>query len=91
MDKIRIGPVMENTVIRTLKLVDTPEEYVKNTTYGSLQGTVPPRRGILTEHFKVPKTNEVYPIYNEFMVPDGYKFLKVRSWYPCFYIDVILF
>ena len=30
MDKIRIGPVIENAVVRTLKLVDTPEEYVKN-------------------------------------------------------------
>ena len=30
MDKIRIGPVIENAVIRTLELVDTPEEYVKN-------------------------------------------------------------
>ena len=55
--------------------------------YGVLTGTVPKKDGVKTESFKVPKTNEVYPIYNEFNVPEGYKFIKVRSWYPSFYID----
>jgi LPXTG-motif cell wall-anchored protein len=59
----------------------------ENTTTGSLQGTVNPERGILTEHFKIPQTNQQYPIYNEFTIPDGYKFLTVRSWYPCFYFS----
>ena len=31
MDEIRIRPVIENTVVRTVTLVDTPEEYVENT------------------------------------------------------------
>jgi len=54
-------------------------------TYGTITGSLPSKE-ILTEHFEVPKTNNIYPIYNEFNVPEGYKFLKVRSWYPCFYI-----
>ena len=45
------------------------------------------KNGVLTENFEVPKTNQVYPAYNEFYVPDGYKFLKVRSWYPSFYFS----
>ena len=52
----------------------------------SLTGEVEVKE-ILTEHFEVPKTNEVYPQYNEFTVPDGYRFITVRSWYPCFYLD----
>lgn len=53
-----------------------------NVSTGTLTGTVSPEKGILTQHFDVPKTNEVYPIYNEFNVPQGYKLLTVRSWYP---------
>ena len=59
----------------------------QNTTTGTLTGTIEPKQGMLTEHFEVPKTNQQYPIYNEFTVPDGYKFLTVRSWYPCFYFS----
>ena len=63
---------------------DVPDEQVE----GSIDGFVPSEDGILEEHFEVPKTNEVYPQFNEFIVPDGYKFLKVRSWYPCFYLEL---
>lgn len=63
---------------------DTPE----NVTHGDLTGTLTPQEGVKTVHFEVPQTNKVYPIYNEFTVPEGYKFLTVRSWYPCFYFEV---
>ena len=64
------------------------ENYSKpnNITEGSLKGIVTPKE-VKKIHFEVPKTNEVYPIYNEFNVPEGYKLLKVRSWYPCFYFE----
>ncbi len=62
---------------------EKPEYMVTNKTTGTLSN----KDGILTEHFEVPKTNEVYPTYNEFSVPEGYKLLKVRSWYPSFYFD----
>ncbi len=56
-----------------------------NRTSGILTGKISPEKGKIEEHFEVPQTNEVYPIYHDFTVPEGYKFLKVRSWYPCFY------
>lgn len=59
----------------------------ENRTSGVLKGSIEPEQGVLTEHFEIPKTNQQYPIYNEFTVPDGYKFLTVRSWYPCFYFS----
>lgn len=64
------------------------EEYTipDNQTKGMINGSLEPKE-IKTEHFEVPQTNEVYPTYNEFFVPDGYKFMKVRSWYPCFYFE----
>jgi len=75
----------DNAVVAVIE--EKPERQ-ENKTYGSLSGTVSKENGIKTEHFEVPKTNEMYPIYNEFNVPEGYKFLKVRSWYPCFYLDM---
>jgi hypothetical protein len=63
---------------------EKPDKKITNTLYGTLTE----EEGVLTEHFEIPKTNEMYPIYNEFNVPEGYKFLKVRSWYPCFYLDI---
>jgi hypothetical protein len=70
-------------------VVPVQESYEKpdNSTHGSLTGTVTKEQGILTQHFEIPKTNEVYPEYKEFTVPEGYKLLKVRSWYPCFYFS----
>jgi hypothetical protein len=65
------------------------ESYKKpdNKTKGMLTGSLDPGDGTKTEHFEVPQTNDVYPIYNTFTVPESYKFLKVRSWYPCFYFE----
>jgi len=59
-----------------------------NQTHGTLTGTVTTQRGLLTQHFDVPQTHEIYPIYNEFTVPDGYKMLYIRSWYPSVYINL---
>ncbi len=69
-----------------IAVIEPTMEQPTNTTYGTLSGTVP-NRDIVKEHFEVPKTNKVYPTYHRFTVPEGYKFLKVRSWYPCFYLN----
>ncbi|MCJ2534255.1 MAG: hypothetical protein LN364_03360, partial [Candidatus Thermoplasmatota archaeon] len=69
-------------------VIEEKTEKQENKTQGALQGTVNKLDGIKTEHFEVEKTNEVYPIYNKFKVPEGYKFMTVRSWYPCFYLDI---
>ena len=69
-------------------VIEEKTEKHENKTQAALQGTVNKLDGIKTEHFEVPKTNEMYPIYNDFNVPEGYKFMKVRSWYPCFYLEL---
>ena len=65
------------------------EEFDKpnNKTQGMLSGTINPTEGTITKNFEVEQTNELYPIYNEFYVPDEYKFITVRSWYPSFYFE----
>ncbi len=65
---------------------EKPDEKPHNRTTGTREGMVTNQK-ILSYHFEVPQTNEKYPIYNNFDVPEGYKFIKVRSWYPCFYIS----
>lgn len=70
-----------------IAVIEEEFEEPNNTTSGEIGGSVSPANGILEEHFEVPQTNEVYPMYNEFYVPDNYKFLNVRSWYSCFYFE----
>jgi len=74
----------DNAIIAVIE--EKSSEKPDNITEGELTGTIE-NKEMLQEHFEVPQTNEKYPIYNEFIVPDDYKFIKVRSWYPCFYID----
>ncbi|HEC95108.1 MAG TPA: hypothetical protein ENI45_03985, partial [Thermoplasmatales archaeon] len=45
-------------------------------------------RDVKTLSFEIPKTNHIDPQYKEFDVPEGYKLIKVRSWYPCFYFGI---
>ncbi len=75
----------EDAVIAVIE--EKPDEKPDNITMGTRTGSIEYKE-ILQKHFEVPQTNEKYPIYNEFTVPNGYKFIKVRSWYPCFYVDV---
>jgi hypothetical protein len=74
----------KNAVIAVIQEIYQKPE---NKTAGTIENTLYPGSGMKTEHFEVPQTNEVYPQYNDFIVPEGYKFLKVRSWYPCFYLE----
>jgi hypothetical protein len=66
------------------------DEEFKESNYnfsGELSGTIHTKK-IKNEHFEVPQTNQLDPIYNEFNVPEGYKYLMARVWYPCFYSDL---
>jgi len=58
-------------------------------TSGDTTGKIPARK-IKTAHFEVPQTNQLDPIFNDFVVPKGYKYLRARVWYPCFYINIEL-
>ena len=54
---------------------------------GRLSGKIPAME-IKNVHFEVPQTNQLNPIYNSFEVPNGYKYLRARVWYPCVYIHI---
>ncbi len=40
---------------------------------------------IITERYTVNQVNQITPQFREFTVPSGYKYLKGRLWYPCYY------
>ena len=54
----------------------------------TLTGTFQTDREVKTESFQIPKTNKINPQYEEFVVPEGYKFLNARCWYPSFYFNI---
>ncbi len=55
---------------------------------GELDGEMSAKK-VKSEHFDgIPQSNQLNPIYNEFNVPEGYKYLKARAWYPCVYRKV---
>jgi len=76
----------ENAVISVIEKDFEESEYsVEN----ELSGEISPKN-IKYEHFEVPQTNQLDPIYNEFEVPTGYKYLKARVWYPSVYYQMDL-
>jgi hypothetical protein len=42
---------------------------------------------IKSQSIEIPQTNHLNPQYETFNVPEGYKFLRARSWYPSFYFS----
>ena len=64
------------------KMRDNTLEHYSNRIKGSLE----PKETI-RKHFEVEKTNDIYQQSFEFEIPEGYKIMKVRSWYPCFYLS----
>ncbi|MCD6236457.1 MAG: hypothetical protein J7K13_00690, partial [Thermoplasmata archaeon] len=40
------------------------------------------------ERFTLPQINMITPEFVDFNVPEGYKYLKARLWYPCFYFGI---
>jgi hypothetical protein len=70
-----------------IAVIDNNLEKQDDLIKGEVQGIlplIPPKK----EHFTVEQTNNLNPQYHEFLVPNGYKFLKARCWYPCFYFGV---
>ena len=55
----------------------------------SITGEIEPNE-IITEHFEVEQTNHLDPVFSSFDVPEGYRYIKARAWYPSMYIDVDL-
>lgn len=46
---------------------------------------------ILTERHTVSQVNQITPQFEGFTVPEGYKYLKARLWYPCYYFSFMMF
>ncbi len=52
-------------------------------TEGSLTGSFAGTE-VKTEHFQVPQSNALNPVYHEFTVPEQYKYLQADLWWDCF-------
>lgn len=52
-------------------------------TEGSITGSFA-GADIKTEHFEVPQSNALNPVYHEFTVPEQYKYLQADLWWDCF-------
>lgn len=63
---------------------DVTEKY--NITKGEIKGTFSTNKKINTEHFEVEQTNSLNPVYYEFNVPQGYKYIKADVWWDCIII-----
>jgi hypothetical protein len=51
---------------------------------GSLEGALS-AKNILVETFDINQVNIITPVFKDFEVPQGYKYLKARLWWPCYY------
>ncbi|EMR73555.1 hypothetical protein MBGDN05_00116 [Thermoplasmatales archaeon SCGC AB-539-N05] len=65
-----------------IAVIDDEFEELDYNISGRLTGEIP-SIDIKKEHFEVPQTNQLDPIYNEFTVPEEYKYLNARAWYSC--------
>lgn len=50
-------------------------------TSSTINGTISPNKKIITITFYTDKLNKLNPRYHEFEVPEGYKYLKSRTWW----------
>jgi len=66
-----------------IAVIDEEFESLENDVSGTLTGTLVINKDIKSEHFEIPQTNKLNPVFNEFEVPEGYKYVYVRCWYPC--------
>ncbi|MFO7676992.1 MAG: hypothetical protein R6V50_01210, partial [Thermoplasmatota archaeon] len=70
-----------------IAIIEEEYETPDNPTKGIMTGTLHPKQ-TRKETFYVPQTNQLSPQYNEFFIPEGYKFVSARAWYPSFYLAI---
>jgi len=46
-----------------------------------VEGTIPGDKDIIGETFFSPQLDKLNPRFHEFEVPEGYKYLKSRTWW----------
>jgi len=66
-----------------IAVIDEEFKSLENDVSGTLTGTLVVNKDIKSEYFEIPQTNKLNPVFNEFEVPEGYKYVYVRCWYPC--------
>ncbi|RLF28727.1 MAG: hypothetical protein DRN05_03365, partial [Thermoplasmata archaeon] len=75
----------DNAVIAVIqKEFEKPENHTQRV----ISGKFPANLDVKIESFRIVKTNKINPQYKEFVVPEGYKFIKARCWYPSFYLNI---
>ncbi|MEF8878758.1 MAG: cell wall-binding repeat-containing protein, partial [Candidatus Thermoplasmatota archaeon] len=52
---------------------------------GNITGSIP-ARDVQSKRFNLPQINMITPQFEDFIVPDGYKYMNARLWWPCFYV-----
>jgi len=64
------------------------EEFKKpdNVTVSKIEGTMPTGKKIIEKSFLTDKLNKLNPRFHEFEVPEGYKYLKSRTWWASIWI-----
>jgi hypothetical protein len=55
-----------------------------NVTSSFVEGMIPADREILEKTFYSPQLDKLNPRFHYFDVPEGYKYLKSRTWWACF-------
>ncbi len=66
-----------------ISVIDDNLEVSKEEISKTVSKTIDINKDIKSEHFEVPHTNKLNPIPNDFYVPEGYRYIDVRCWYPC--------
>ncbi len=57
--------------------------------HSKINGVLPSGK-IKKEQFALPQVNIITPQFVDFTIPEEYKYIKARLWYPCFYFAVNL-
>ena len=67
-------------------VIDDEFEKPDNTTVSKIEGTISTGKEIIKKSFLTDKLNKLNPRFHEFEVPEGYKYLKSRTWWASIYL-----
>jgi len=71
----------DNAVIAVIDKDFTKPDNVLN---AELKGTLPADKEIIQKSFYTNELDNIVPRFHDFEVPEGYKYLKSRTWWSCF-------
>jgi len=73
----------DNVVIA---VVDDNIKEPDNKISDKLVGTLPCNNKVIEKNFKTEKLNLLNPRFHEFVVPEGYKYIRSRTWWPSIWL-----